>query len=54
DIESAVNLQHDCASGKCVALNTAPILQEREMTRITRPRIRHTDDVRFVVNTTQL
>lgn len=24
------------------------------MTRITRPRIRHTDDVRFVVNTTAL
>ncbi|KAJ7670499.1 hypothetical protein B0H14DRAFT_2254046, partial [Mycena olivaceomarginata] len=53
-IESAVNLKNDCASGKCVALNTAPILQEREVTRITRPRIRHTDDVRFVVNTTAL
>ncbi|KAJ6614497.1 hypothetical protein B0H10DRAFT_1764924, partial [Mycena sp. CBHHK59/15] len=54
DVESAVNLQHDCASGKCGAHNTAPLLQEREMTRITRPRIRHTDDIRFIVNTTAL
>ncbi|KAJ7674196.1 hypothetical protein B0H17DRAFT_844481, partial [Mycena rosella] len=54
DIESTVNLQHDCSSGKCGAHDTAPVMQEREMTRITRPRIWHTNNLRFIVNTSSL
>ncbi|KAJ6621770.1 hypothetical protein B0H10DRAFT_1945050 [Mycena sp. CBHHK59/15] len=44
DIESSVNLQHNCYSGKCGPHNSASVLQEREATTITRARIKHTDD----------
>ncbi|KAJ7494096.1 hypothetical protein FB451DRAFT_1011998, partial [Mycena latifolia] len=54
DIESAVNLQHDCHSGKCGPHDSAAILQEREATTITRVRIKHADDIRFVVNMASL
>ncbi|KAJ6578993.1 hypothetical protein B0H10DRAFT_2443555 [Mycena sp. CBHHK59/15] len=56
DIECAVNLQHDCHFGKCVPHISASVqtLQEREATSITRARIRHSDDDRFIVNMTSL
>ncbi|KAJ6563201.1 hypothetical protein B0H10DRAFT_1657198, partial [Mycena sp. CBHHK59/15] len=54
DIESAVNLQHDCYHGKCGPHSSVPVQQEREATTITRARIKHTDDVRFIVNTASL
>ncbi|KAJ7622706.1 hypothetical protein B0H17DRAFT_1151594 [Mycena rosella] len=56
DIESAVNLQHDCHSGKCGPHSSVSvsILQEREATSITRARIRHSDDDHFIVNTASL
>ncbi|KAJ6632326.1 hypothetical protein B0H10DRAFT_1901751 [Mycena sp. CBHHK59/15] len=52
DIECAVNLQHDCHFGKCVPHISASVqtLQEREATSITRARICHSDDDRFIVN----
>ncbi|KAJ7790261.1 hypothetical protein B0H14DRAFT_2167684, partial [Mycena olivaceomarginata] len=54
DVECGVNLQHDCYAGKCGPHNSVSILQEREATTITRARIRHTDDSRFILNTTAL
>lgn len=54
DVECGVNLQHDCYAGKCGPHNSVSILQEREVTTITRARIRHTDDSRFILNTTAL
>ncbi|KAJ6626754.1 hypothetical protein B0H10DRAFT_2161530 [Mycena sp. CBHHK59/15] len=54
DIESAVNLQHDCSFGKCGANGSVYVRQEREMTWITRTRIAHTNDSHFIVNTASL
>ncbi|KAJ7476792.1 hypothetical protein FB451DRAFT_1461207 [Mycena latifolia] len=56
DIECAVNLQHDCHFGKCAPHNSVSvsILQEREATKTTRARIRHSDDDHFIVNTASL
>ncbi|KAJ7017720.1 hypothetical protein C8F04DRAFT_1332361 [Mycena alexandri] len=54
DIECAVNLQHDCSSGKCGPHSSVSIVQEREATSITRARVQHTDDDRFILNTSSL
>ncbi|KAF8172341.1 hypothetical protein K438DRAFT_1448186, partial [Mycena galopus ATCC 62051] len=54
DLESAVNLQHDCYRGKCGPHGTSPIIQEREKTTKTKSIIRHTDDNYFIINTTSL
>ncbi|KAJ6583645.1 hypothetical protein B0H10DRAFT_2198263 [Mycena sp. CBHHK59/15] len=54
DIESAVNLQHDCHRGKCGPHASVSVLQEREATTITRARIKHTDNTRFIVNMASL
>ncbi|KAJ6608563.1 hypothetical protein B0H10DRAFT_1675208, partial [Mycena sp. CBHHK59/15] len=54
DIECGVNLQHDCHLGKCGPHDSVSILQEREVTKITRARIRHADDSQFIVNTASL
>ncbi|KAJ7180000.1 hypothetical protein C8R43DRAFT_822415, partial [Mycena crocata] len=54
DLESAVNLQHDCHRGSCGPDGTSPVMQEREKTSKTKPVIRHTDDNNFIVNTASL
>ncbi|KAJ7755638.1 hypothetical protein DFH07DRAFT_718612, partial [Mycena maculata] len=54
DIECAVNLQHDCHFGKCGPHDSVSILQEREATKITWARIRHTNDNQFIVNMASL
>ncbi|KAJ6545806.1 hypothetical protein B0H10DRAFT_2385904, partial [Mycena sp. CBHHK59/15] len=54
DIESAVNLQHDCHHGKCGPHDSVSVQQEREATTITRARIKHTDDTQFILNTASL
>ncbi|KAJ7112256.1 hypothetical protein C8R44DRAFT_833171 [Mycena epipterygia] len=56
DVESTVNLQHDCHFGKCGPHSSASVLirQEREETSITRARIRHSDEDRFIVNMASL
>ncbi|KAJ6501774.1 hypothetical protein DFH09DRAFT_1051553 [Mycena vulgaris] len=54
DIESTVNLQHDCADGKCDASGRSPVIQEREKTSKSKAIIKHTDDHRFVLNTCSL
>ncbi|KAJ6622345.1 hypothetical protein B0H10DRAFT_2342221 [Mycena sp. CBHHK59/15] len=54
DIESAVNLQHDCHRRKCGPHASVSVLQEREATTITRARIKHTDNTRFIVNMASL
>ncbi|KAJ6568206.1 hypothetical protein B0H10DRAFT_1840964 [Mycena sp. CBHHK59/15] len=54
DIESTVNLQHDCYQGKCGPNGLSPIMQEHEKTSKTRSVILHTDDCRFIINTSSL
>ncbi|KAJ6469227.1 hypothetical protein DFH09DRAFT_1294525 [Mycena vulgaris] len=54
DLESAVNLQHDCHRGKCGPYGFTPVIQERERTSKTNPAIHHTDDNNFIVNTASL
>ncbi|KAJ7069017.1 hypothetical protein B0H15DRAFT_807270 [Mycena belliarum] len=56
DIECLVNLQHDCHFGKCGPHDSVSVavLQECETTSITRARIHHSDDHRFIVNLASL
>ncbi|KAJ6506057.1 hypothetical protein DFH09DRAFT_943370, partial [Mycena vulgaris] len=54
DLESAVNLQHDCHRGKCGPNGFTPVIQEREGTSKTKPAIHHTDNNNFIVNTASL
>jgi hypothetical protein len=54
DVESTVNLQHDCHHGHCGPTGSTPIIQEREKTSRTRSVILHSNDVRFIVNTSSL
>ncbi|KAJ6632423.1 hypothetical protein B0H10DRAFT_1938045 [Mycena sp. CBHHK59/15] len=54
DIESTVNLQHDCYQGKCGPNGLSPIMQEHEKTSKTRSVILHTDDCCFIINTSSL
>ncbi|KAJ7256585.1 hypothetical protein C8J57DRAFT_1649924 [Mycena rebaudengoi] len=54
DVESTVNLQHDCHHGHCGPTGSTPIIQEREKTSRTRSVILHSNDMRFIVNTSSL
>ncbi|KAJ7857330.1 hypothetical protein B0H14DRAFT_3639627, partial [Mycena olivaceomarginata] len=54
DIECAVNLQHNCHAGKCGPHNSVSVVQEHEITSITRARIQHTDNNCFIVNISSL
>ncbi|KAJ7243675.1 hypothetical protein C8J57DRAFT_1031765, partial [Mycena rebaudengoi] len=54
DVESTVNLQHNCHHGRCGSTSSTPIIQEREKTSQTRSAILHTNDVHFIVNTSSL
>ncbi|KAF8181413.1 hypothetical protein K438DRAFT_2169421, partial [Mycena galopus ATCC 62051] len=54
DLESAVNLQHDCIHSKCGPNGTSIVMQEREKTSKTKRVILHNDDNRFIVNTASL
>ncbi|KAJ7262385.1 hypothetical protein C8J57DRAFT_1719333 [Mycena rebaudengoi] len=54
DLESAVNLQHDCHHANCEPDGVVSVVQERENTTKTKSIMRHTDDHRFIVNTSSL
>ncbi|KAJ7689755.1 hypothetical protein B0H14DRAFT_2301141, partial [Mycena olivaceomarginata] len=50
----AVNLQHNCHAVKCGPHNSVSVVQERELTSITRAHIQHMDNNCFIVNISSL
>ncbi|KAF7300738.1 hypothetical protein MKEN_01298600 [Mycena kentingensis (nom. inval.)] len=45
------NAQHACYEGKCAPTGTRRVRQERQLTELTEAVLEHTDDDRFIINT---